>query len=253
MMGSDRPNRHKVRSYAIVSALALVTLLMGGRSETQASWCAAYRTGSNNCDFASFAQCQAAVSGVGGFCNEIRDGKSEAKSPREERQRKVSKPTKEPEPKTQAKPRQVEPAPAVAAPVMPPGPAKAEPAQATAPAAQNATAFTQARDLILNGQYDAGIAAMRALKFDDHPDVATFIGLAYRKLGRIDEAKSWYQRALATDPNHKLALSYDGMMRVEQGDITGAQANLIRIGRLCGDINCNEYQALQGVIAARVR
>jgi tetratricopeptide (TPR) repeat protein len=94
---------------------------------------------------------------------------------------------------------------------------------------------------------------MRALKFDDHPDVATFIGLAYRKLGRIDEAKSWYQRALATDPNHKLALSYDGMMRAEQGDIPGAQANLIRIGRLCGDINCNEYQALQGVIAAKIR
>jgi hypothetical protein len=253
MIGNDRRNRHKVRSYAIVSALAVVTLLMGGRSETQASWCAAYRTGSNNCDFASFAQCQAAVSGVGGFCNEIRDGKSEARSPREERQRKVAKPTKEPEPKTQAKPRQVEPAPAVAAPVMSPGPAKPEPAQGAAPAAQSGAAFVQARDLILNGQYDAGIAAMRALKFDDHPDVATFIGLAYRKLGRIDEAKSWYQRALATDPNHKLALSYDGMMRVEQGDILGAQANLIRIGRLCGDINCNEYQALQGVIAARIR
>jgi tetratricopeptide (TPR) repeat protein len=193
------------------------------------------------------------VSGGGGFCNEVADGKSGAKAPREERPRKVAKPTKEPEPKARAKPRQVEPAPAVAAPVPAPGPAKPEPAQGAAPAAQSGAAFVQARDLILNGQYDAGIAAMRALKFDDHPDVATFIGLAYRKLGRIDEAKSWYQRALATDPNHKLALSYDGMMRAEQGDIPGAQANLIRIGRLCGDISCNEYQALQGVIAARMR
>ena len=141
----------------------------------------------------------------------------------------------------------------MAAPVLAPGPAKPEPAQGAAPAAQSGTAFVQARQLILSGQYDAGIAAMRALKFDDHPEIATFIGLAYRKLGRTDEAKSWYQRALAADPNHKLALSYDGMMRVEQGDILGAQANLIRIGRLCGDINCNEYQALQGVIAARIR
>ena len=253
MMGRDRPNSHKVRPQVIVSALALVTLLIGGRSETQASWCAVYKTGGTNCYFTSHAQCQAAVSGDGGFCNEIRDGKSEAKPPREERQRKVSKPEKEPEPKIRAKPRQVEPAPAVAAPVMAPSPAKPEPAQGAASAALSGTAFVQARDLILNGQYDAGIAAMRALKFDDHPDVATFIGLAYRKLGRADEAKSAYQRALATDPNHKLALSYDGMMRVEQGDILGAQANLIRIGRLCGDINCNEYQALQGVIAARIR
>jgi hypothetical protein len=31
----------------------------------QASWCAVYKTGGNNCGFANFAQCQAAVSGVG--------------------------------------------------------------------------------------------------------------------------------------------------------------------------------------------
>src|SRR5207237_6827297 len=58
MIGRDRPNSHKVRPHAIVSALALVMLLIGGRSETQAYWCAVYRTGGNNCSFANFAQCQ---------------------------------------------------------------------------------------------------------------------------------------------------------------------------------------------------
>ena len=43
------------------------------------------------------------------------------------------------------------------------------------------------------------------------------------------------------------------MMRVEQGDIPGAQANLVKIWQICGDTNCNEYQALQGVIATKVR
>jgi len=252
----NRSNLHSVRwlpYLAICTTAVIACLIADARTQTKASWCAAYKTGGTKCYFTSHAQCQAAVSGDGGFCNEIRDGKSEAKSPREERQRKVSKPTKEPEPKTQAKPRQVEPAPAVAAPVMPPGPAKAEPAQATAPAAQSATAFAQARDLILNGQYDAGIAAMRALKFDDHPDIATFIGLAYRKLGRPAEAKSWYERALTADPSHKLALSYYGMLRVEQGDLAGAQTNLVKIGQICGDTKCNEYQALQAVIASKIR
>jgi tetratricopeptide (TPR) repeat protein len=193
------------------------------------------------------------VSGIGGFCNEVPDGKSGAKAPREERPRKVAKPTKEPEPKTQAKPRRVEPAPAVAAPVPAPGSAKPEPAQGAAPAAQSGAAFAQARDLILNGQYDAGIAAMRALKFDDHPDIATFLGLAYRKLGRLDEARAWYERALAVDPNHRLALSFYGMMRAETGDMDRARADLERLKLICGGTECNEYQALAGVISLRSR
>ena len=253
MIGRNRPHSLKVRPYAIVSALALVTLLIGGRSETQAYWCALYKTGGNNCGFANTAQCQAAVSGVGGFCNEIREGKSEATSPREQRQRKISKPREEPEPKARAKPLQVEPDPAVPAPVAAPNPAKARLESAAAPATQDGSAFAQARDLVLGGQYDAGLAAMRALKFDDHPDIATFVGLAYRKLGRTDEAKSWYERALAADPNHKLALSFYGMMRAEQGDLAGARINLIKIGQICGDTNCGEYQALQAVVAAKIR
>ena len=45
--------------------------------------------------------------------------------------------------------------------------------------------------------YVGGIAALRALGYDDHPDVATLIGYASRKLGRYDDAKIWYERALA--------------------------------------------------------
>ena len=253
MNRSNLPSVRWLPYLAVCTTAVIAFLIADARTDARASWCAVYRTGGNNCGFANFAQCQASVSGIGGFCNEIRDGKSEATAPREERQRKVSKPKEEPEPKTRAKPRQVEPAPAVAAPVVAPSPAKPEPAQVAAPVAQGGTAFAQARDLVLNGQYDAGIAAMRALKFDDHPDIATFIGLAYRKLGRTDEAKSWYERALAADPSHKLALSYYGMMRAEQGDLAGARTNLIKIGQICGDTNCNEYQALQAVIASKIR
>jgi len=110
-----------------------------------------------------------------------------------------------------------------------------------------------ARQLILSGQYDAGIAAMRALKFDDHPDIATFLGLAYRKLGRLDEARTWYERALAVDPNHRLALSFYGMMQAETGDMNLARADLEKLKLICGGTECNEYQALAGVISSQPR
>ena len=50
--------------------------------------------------------------------------------------------------------------------------------------------------------YEAGITALRTLDRDDNPDVATLFGYASRKLGRYDDAKVWYERALAADPNH---------------------------------------------------
>jgi tetratricopeptide (TPR) repeat protein len=38
--------------------------------------------------------------------------------------------------------------------------------------------------------------------------VATLIGYASRKLGRYDDAKYWYDKALAADPNHAVTWSY---------------------------------------------
>ena len=79
-------------------------------------------------------------------------------------------------------------------------------ATAGAPAQQPANNFQTARALILSGKYEAGIAAMKSLGFDDHPDVASSIGFAYAKLGNLGEARNWYNRALAADPNHMSTL-----------------------------------------------
>ena len=144
-------------------------------------------------------------------------------------------------------------APAVVAPVAAPAPIPAAAAAPVLPAQQQPHDFAGARQLILGGQYDAGIAAMRALKFDDHPDIATFLGLAYRKLGRLDEARAWYERALAVDPNHRLALSFYGMMSAETGDINLARADLEKLKLSCGGTECNEYQALAAVISSQSR
>ncbi len=68
--------------------------------------------------------------------------------------------------------------------------------------------YQHARALIMDGQYEAGIAAMHALGHDDNPEIANFIGYASRKLGRYEDSKFWYEKALAADPNHVRTWSY---------------------------------------------
>ncbi|HEX8810468.1 MAG TPA: tetratricopeptide repeat protein, partial [Terracidiphilus sp.] len=58
--------------------------------------------------------------------------------------------------------------------------------------------------------YQSGITALRAIGYDDNADVATLLGYASRKLGRYDDAKYWYDKALAADPNHAVTWSYYG-------------------------------------------
>jgi tetratricopeptide (TPR) repeat protein len=102
-----------------------------------------------------------------------------------------------------------------------------------------------------NGDYVAGIAALRALGYDDHPDVATLIGYASRKLGRYDDAKSWYERALAADPNHAVTWSYYGMWQAEQGNVLKAKDDLEKVRLICGT-DCRAYKMLKDAIDGTV-
>jgi tetratricopeptide (TPR) repeat protein len=96
--------------------------------------------------------------------------------------------------------------------------------------------------------YVGGIAALRAMGYDDNVDVATLIGYASRKLGRYDDAKYWYEKALATDPNHALTWSYYGMWQAEQGNVLKAKDDLDKVRSICGNTECKEYVALKEVI-----
>ena len=206
-----------MRSLAGYYGMAVAAMLMNSTSAAHpAQWCALYRTGGTNCGFTTFAQCQATISGVGGMCNQGPDQDAQPAK----REKALSKQKSET---------------AVRRPVRPavtttPAAAAATTAPATIAAQPKPGEFAAARKLILDGQYQAGVTAMGALGSDNNPDVASYIGLALRKLGRIDEAKSWYERALTADPNHKLTLSFYGMLRAEQGDLAGARVDLAKIG-----------------------
>jgi tetratricopeptide (TPR) repeat protein len=108
--------------------------------------------------------------------------------------------------------------------------------------------YQHARALIMDGQYEAGIAAMHAIGDDDNAEIANFIGYASRKLGRYEESKFWYEKALAADPNHVRTWSYYGMWHAEQGNKLMAQDFLEKVRLICGNTSCEEYVKLKGVI-----
>jgi len=108
--------------------------------------------------------------------------------------------------------------------------------------------YRAARLLILAGNYQAGIAAMHALGHDEHPDVANYIGYSYRRMGNYDQSRVWYERALASDPDHVRTWSYYGMWQMEQGNRLKAEDDLKKVRLLCGSTSCQEYIQLKAVI-----
>jgi hypothetical protein len=249
------------------SLIALGGLSLGAPAAAkEPAWCAVYRNGGNNCGFHTHEQCMAAVSGIGGFCN--RNPFAEPERPAVRREQTVEpKPRRKeqeraaPAQKPVSPPAAAQPAPPPAATVQPQPaapPVAAQPAppaavQPTASTAQQQASFGAARALILSGKYEAGITAMKALGYDDHPDVAGSIGFANAKLGNANEARAWYAKALGADPNHVATLGNSGALYVAQGDLAKARGDLDRIKAACGSTSCREYRELESLIAAKGR
>jgi len=97
------------------------------------------------------------------------------------------------------------------------------------------------------GEYEAAITALRALDHDNNADVANLIGYASRKLGRYDDAKVWYERSLAADPNHAVTWSYYGMWQAGQGNVLKAKEDLDKVRLICGT-DCKAYTMLKNAI-----
>lgn len=108
--------------------------------------------------------------------------------------------------------------------------------------------YKLAYDAIYSRQdYTGGIAMLRTLGHDDHPDVANLIGFSSRKLGRTEDAKVWYEKALAADPDHSRTWQYYGLWHLERGDRAKAQQHLERIALICGQ-GCEDYTSLRDAL-----
>ena len=99
--------------------------------------------------------------------------------------------------------------------------------------------------------YAGGIGKVHSRGHDELAEIANLIGYSSRKLGRYDDAKYWYEKALAANPKYARTWSYYGMWHAEQGNLLKAQDILEKVRSICGT-ECKEYTELKGVIEGTV-
>jgi tetratricopeptide (TPR) repeat protein len=79
--------------------------------------------------------------------------------------------------------------------------------------------------------YDALSRADAAI--GPNPDILNYMGFVSRKLGRYQTALSYYNQALALDPNHLGAIEYLGELYIQMGELDRARTQLAQLDTLC--------------------
>ena len=111
-------------------------------------------------------------------------------------------------------------------------------------------AYVRAVSLINERRYADALAALDAAQaaFGPHPDVLTYKGYVWRKLGDLNRAEGFYRAALSVAPGHRGATEYYGELKVIRGDLAGARVMLARLDAQCG-FGCAEAEDLRRWIA----
>lgn len=111
---------------------------------------------------------------------------------------------------------------------------------------QGDASYVQAVRLINQHRYDQALVQLRQAMaaFGPHPDVLTYTGYTYRKMGQYDKAEQYYREALAIAPNHVGATEYYGELMVERGDLAGAKRMLAKLETVCS-FGCVETEDLR--------
>ncbi len=102
------------------------------------------------------------------------------------------------------------------------------------------------------GKYDEALSYLRQARNPDDPRFLTYIGFATRKLGDSATAMTFYNRALANNPNFVIARAYLGEAFLETGNVAKAREQLDEIASRCGT-SCIEHQELSAQIDAHLK
>lgn len=85
------------------------------------------------------------------------------------------------------------------------------------------------RELAYAGRNEDAQGVLRAMA-DQESDLAlTYWGFTHRKLGNLDLAKVFYEKAITTNPDNILARSYMGQGLVTEGNLVAARKQLQEI------------------------
>jgi len=108
--------------------------------------------------------------------------------------------------------------------------------------------FKDGRKLAYGGLYEDAIDVLSLAPNQGDPRILNMLGFSSRKLGRMDIAFSYYQRAVATDPDFSLVREYLGEAYIQLGLLEKAREQLTEIERICGGRTCSEYSQLASLM-----
>ncbi len=117
-------------------------------------------------------------------------------------------------------------------------------------ASQKPVGFKKAVALIAAGKYHEAIPPLHSAENSarNDADIQNLLGFVHRKIGKLDAAGVYYQRALDIDPKHRGALEYQGELFLLRGEEDAAHANLEKLDKICW-MECSEYDVLKKAIA----
>ncbi|MGE0022922.1 MAG: tetratricopeptide repeat protein [Hyphomicrobium sp.] len=98
------------------------------------------------------------------------------------------------------------------------------------------------------GDYEGALATARRAANPDDPRILRVSGFATRKLGDVDGAMPFYQKALTINPADTRTRQYMGEAFLQQGDFGNARLQLREIEKICGGVTCEDYQKLADAI-----
>ena len=106
--------------------------------------------------------------------------------------------------------------------------------------------YNTAMKLIKNKSYNAAIQnLLKAEQYNKKDaDIYNYLGFSHRKIGDLEKASIYYNKALTITPKHKGALEYQGEMFLTLGQLANAEANLKKLGKLCF-LGCKEEKMLK--------
>ena len=107
-------------------------------------------------------------------------------------------------------------------------------------------AYLSAEKLINKKQYSDAIVKLNdALPTDsNNADIYNYLGFSHRKLGKMEDAAFFYNKALEINAKHKGALEYQGEMFLTLNQIGKAEDNLKKLDKICF-LGCSEFDKLK--------
>ena len=106
--------------------------------------------------------------------------------------------------------------------------------------------YLSAEKLINKKQFSDAIVKLNdALATDsNNADIYNYLGFSHRKLGKMEDAAFFYNKALKINPKHKGALEYQGEMFLTLNQIGKAEENLKKLDKICF-LGCSEFDKLK--------